>query len=54
MLARRAGSRFFESSARALEKLQDLKRTEYKNRNAQIEVEEQVCADPTLPLALAL
>ena len=34
-------SRFFEVSARALEKLQDLKRSEYKKRNAQIEAEEQ-------------
>ena len=34
-------SRFFEVSARTLEKLQDLKRSEYKKRNAQIEAEEQ-------------
>ena len=34
-------SRYFEASARAAEKLQDLKRQEYKNRNARIESEEQ-------------
>ena len=34
-------SRFFEATTKAYDKLQDLKRTEYKNRNAQIEAEEQ-------------
>ena len=34
-------SKFFESTAKVHDKLQDLKRTEYKNRNAQIEAEEQ-------------
>jgi len=34
-------SGYFEASSRAAEKLQDLKRQEYKNRNAKIESEEQ-------------